>query len=166
MYLFITIPVQFICSFSAYHPQLPFNSSTGVRTHRSTRKQSYPFIFMLLFCLTTKTYLSPQLIVYMPKDLPVHYPTCSLWLFHSDKPFVLTCPLTCCSKYSQIYLFIDQPVQFLCVFHLALHAHLSVKSFAGLRTVRPTRKWMYLLILMLLGLTTKTYLPIQLFTCP
>jgi len=25
-------------------------------------------------------------------------------LFHSNKPFVLTCPLTCCSKYSQIYL--------------------------------------------------------------
>jgi len=119
---------------------------------------------MLLFCLTTKTYLSPQLIVYMPKDLPVHYPTCSLWLFHSDKPFVLTCPLTCCSKYSQIYLFINQPVQFLCVFHLALHAHLSVNSSAGLRTVRPTRKWMYLLILMLLAITTKTYLPIQLFS--
>ena len=70
---------------------------------------------MLLFCLTTKTYLSPQLIVYMPKDLPVHYPTCSLWLFHSDKPFVLTCPLTCCSKYSQIYIFINQPVSiFVC----------------------------------------------------
>ncbi len=45
---------------------------------------------MLLFCLTTKTYLSPQLLVYMPIDLPVHYPTCSFWLFHSDKQFVLT----------------------------------------------------------------------------
>ena len=43
-----------------------------------------------------------QLLVYMPIDLPIHYPTCSFWLFHSDKPFVLTCPLTCCSKYSQI----------------------------------------------------------------
>ena len=70
---------------------------------------------MLLFCLTTKTYLSSQLLVYMPIDLPVHYPTSSFWLFHSDKPFVLTCPLTCCSKYSQIYLFINQPVQFVCV---------------------------------------------------
>ena len=41
---------------------------------------------MLLFCLTTKTYLSPQLLVYIPKDLPVHDPTCSFCLFHSDKP--------------------------------------------------------------------------------
>ena len=68
---------------------------------------------MLLFCLTTKTYLSPQLLVYMPIDQLVHYPTCSFWLFHSNKLFVLTCPLTC-SKYSQIYLFIDQLVQFVC----------------------------------------------------
>ena len=121
---------------------------------------------MLLFCLTTKTYLSPQLLVYMPIDLPVHYPTCSFWLFHSDKPFVLTCPLTYCSKYSQIYIFINQPVQFVCVFHLALNAHLSVNTPAGLRTDRPTQKWMYVLILMLLDITTKTYLASQLFMCP
>ena len=48
------------------------------------------FIFMLLFCLNTTIYLSPQLLVYMPIHLPVHYPTCSFWLFHSDKQFVLT----------------------------------------------------------------------------
>ena len=110
--------------------------------------------------------LSLQLLVYIPIDLPSHYPTCSFWLFHSDKPFVLTCPLTYCSKYLQIYLFINEPIQFVCVFHLALHAHLSVNSSAGLRTNRPTQKWMYLLILMLLAITMKTYLPIQLFTCP
>ena len=81
---------------------------------------------MLLFRLTTKTYLSPQLLLYLPIDVPVHYPTCSFWLFHSDKPFVLTCPLTCCSKYSQIYPFINQLVPFVCVCHLTLHAHLSV----------------------------------------
>ena len=89
----------------------------------------------------------------MPIDLPVHYPTCSFWLFHSDKLFVLTCPLTCCSKYLQMYPFINQPVPFVCVFHLALQAHLSVISSAGLHTDRPTRKWMYLLILMLLAIT-------------
>ena len=121
---------------------------------------------MFLFRLTSKTYLSPQLLVYLPIDVPVHYTTCSFWLFHSDKPFVLTCPLTCCSKYLQIYPFISQLVPFVCVFHLALHAHLSVNSSAGLRTDRPTRKWTYLLILMLLAVTMKTYLPIQLSTCP
>ena len=70
------------------------------------------------------------------------------------------------SKYSQIYPFINQPVPFVCVFQLALHAHLSVNSSAGLRTDRTTRKWMYLLILMLLAITMKTHLPIQLSTCP
>ena len=37
-------------------------------------------------------------------------------------------------------LFLNQPVQFVCVFHLALHAHLSVNSSAGVRTDSPTRK--------------------------
>ena len=37
-YLFIKIPVQFISHFSAYPTQIPFNSSTGVPTHWSTRK--------------------------------------------------------------------------------------------------------------------------------
>ncbi len=37
-YLFINIPVRFISYFSAYPTQRPFNSSTGVPTHRSTRK--------------------------------------------------------------------------------------------------------------------------------
>ena len=36
----------------------------------------YLFIFMLLFRLTTKTYLSPQLLVCMPVDVPVHDATC------------------------------------------------------------------------------------------
>ena len=120
---------------------------------------------MLLFCLTTKTYLS-QLLVYMPIDLPVHYPTCSFWLFHSNKQFVFTCPLTYCSNYSQIYPFINQPVPFVCDFRLDLDAHLSANSSAGLSTDRSTRKWMYLLILILLAITTKTHLPIQLSTCP
>ena len=100
--------------------------STGVRTH------VYLFIFRLLFCLSTKTYLSPQLPVYIPIDLPIHYPTCSFWLFHSDKPFVLTCPLTYCSKYSQIYHFINQLFN-LCVFFtwLYMHTYLSTPLLVG-----------------------------------
>ena len=38
IYLFISIPVQFISSFSALHVLLSFHSSAGVCTHRSTRK--------------------------------------------------------------------------------------------------------------------------------
>ena len=41
-------------------------------------------MFMLLFHLTTKTYLSPQLLVYLPIDVPVHDSTCSLSDFHYD----------------------------------------------------------------------------------
>ena len=59
-YLFINIPVQFISYFSAYPLWWPFNSSTGVPTHRSTRKYIYMFNLMFLFRLTIKTNLSPQ----------------------------------------------------------------------------------------------------------
>ena len=56
-----------------------------------------------------------------------------------------------------------QPTGSLSFFHLTLHAHLSVNSSAGLHTDIPTRKWMYLLILMIyFWLTKKTFLPTQL----
>ena len=64
---------------------------------------------MLLFCLTTKTYLTSQLLLYMPRDLLVDYPTCSFWLFHSHKPFILTCPLT---GFKYLQIFIKQIVPF------------------------------------------------------
>ena len=64
---------------------------------------------MLLFHLTTN-----KLPVITTTSIPAHRCTCSFWLFHSDKPCVLTCSLTCCSKYSQIYPFINQPVPFVC----------------------------------------------------
>ena len=38
------------------------------------------FTIMLLFRLTIKTYLSPQLLVYLTIDVPVHDPTCSFSL--------------------------------------------------------------------------------------
>ena len=104
----------------------------------------------------TEIYPEINLPVYLPasllsnhKDLPVTTITCvhthrsthSLSylfnLFHSNKLFVLTCPLTHCSKYSQIYPFIKQPVPSVCVFLLALHAHLSVNSSASLIPTDP-----------------------------
>ena len=88
-YMSTDVPVhQYTCSvcffFFGVTSQWPFNSSTGVPTHRSTRKYIYLFTFMLFFHLTTKTYLSPQLLVYMHIDVPVHYPTCSCSYCHSD----------------------------------------------------------------------------------
>ena len=105
-------------------------------------------IFRLLFCLTTKAFLSPQLLVYMPIDLPFHYAIYLFGLFQSNKPLVLVCPLAC-STYSQIYPFINLPVSFL--FFTWLTCTLIVNSSAGLHTDRPTRKLMYPLILMLLS---------------
>ena len=167
--------------------------STDVPVHQYACS-AYLFLFGITCTITfqlicwgmcTQIYLKINLPVYLHpsllsnhKDLPVttatcvhaHWCTCS-WpylviLIISFRHTVCTyCPLTCCSKYSQIYPFINQSVPFVCVFHLALHAHLSVNSSTDQRTDRPTRKWMYLLILMLLAITTKTYLPIQLSTC-
>ena len=45
-------------------------------------------IFRLLFCLTTKAFLSPQLLVYMPIDLPVHYPTCSFYFIPTNQLYL------------------------------------------------------------------------------
>ena len=56
----------------------------GTYTHRSTRKYIYLFTFMLFFRLTTKTYLSPQQLLYMHLDVPVRDPTCSCSYCHSD----------------------------------------------------------------------------------
>ena len=40
-YMSTDVPVRFISSFSAYTTQWPFNSSTGVPTHRSNQKYIY-----------------------------------------------------------------------------------------------------------------------------
>ncbi len=141
--------------------------STGVPVHHYTCSV-YLFLFgitstinfqLIYWGTYTQIYPKIKLPVYLHasllsnhKDLPVTTTTCvhahrstrSLpYLFILIISFRQTIctylPLACCSKYSEIYLFINQPFN-LCVFHLALHAHLSVNSSAGLRTDRPTRK--------------------------
>ena len=99
-------------SHSSDHKDLPVITTTCVPSHTCTRSWPYlfifillfwltakidpstfllrcntlftSFIFMLLFRLTTKTYLSPQLLVYLPIAVPVHDPTCSFSYFNSD----------------------------------------------------------------------------------
>ena len=75
---------------------------------------------MLLFCLTTKTYLSPQLLVYMPINLPVHYITLPVHFDYFIPTINLYLPV-----FSPVVLnihkftfFINQPVQFVYVFQL------------------------------------------------
>ena len=105
---------------------------------------------MLLLCLTMKTYLSPQLLVYLPIDVPVHDPTCSFSYFHSEKP-LLTHPLNSFSTYSWISAFINPPVQFI-IFLLANTYTLSVNWSTGLHTSDPPENkptcssWCYFLL--------------------
>ena len=91
-------------------PQCPFDSSTGVPTDISTRKGMYLFTIMLFFGVTTNTYLSPQLLVYLPIDVPVHDHTCSFSYSRSTRPRF------CCTTFPQTYLFINIPVRFISYF--------------------------------------------------
>ena len=88
----------------------------------------YLFTLMLLFRLTIKTYLSPQLLLYLPIDVSVHDPTCSLSYFlliyniifyHGPFLFGITCtinvPLICWGMYTQIHPKINLPVYLLCL---------------------------------------------------
>ena len=78
----------------------------------------YTQILMLLLCLRTNTYLSPQLLVYLPLNVPDHDPAISFSYF---KCYILvtakTYPSTfCCSTCPQIYPFMSIPVQYFSLF--------------------------------------------------
>ena len=75
-------------------------------------KLIYLFTFMLLIRLTTKTYLSPQLLVYMSTDVPAQDPTRS---FHTFIPRS-TRPWFCCSTCPQTCLFISITIRFISYF--------------------------------------------------
>ncbi len=124
--------------------------STDVPVHHYTCSV-YLFLFGItstvtfqLICWGTYTHIYPKI------KLPV-YLHASLLFNHKYLPVSTT---TCVPAH--MYPFITLPVHFdyfiptnlfssinwfsLCVFHLALHAHLSVISSVGLRTDRPIRK--------------------------
>ena len=137
-YMSTDVPVRFISYFSAYPTQWRFNSSTGVPTHRSTRKYIYLFTFMLLFRLTIKTYLSPQLLVYLLifvpfMVLPVHFDT-FIPINRLDRPVNVSTVLhvhrcTC----SSLYLF-----SLFILFRHNMHNELSTHLWVPTR--RSTRK--------------------------
>ena len=77
-------------------------------------------ILMLRLCLRTKTYLSPQLLVYLPLNVPDHDPGSSfsyfkysIWLTAKIYPSVFYCS-TC----PQIYAFMSIPVQYFSLFSI------------------------------------------------
>ena len=71
-------------------------------------------ILMLLLCLRTKTYLSPQLLVYLPLNVPDHDPASSFSYF---KYYIwLTAKIYPSTFYPQIYPFMRIPVQYFSLF--------------------------------------------------
>ena len=75
MYFFITIPVQL---FLLFRHNLHNDLSTHLLGYIYTDTPENIFTCLpSCFRLTTKTYLSPQLLVYKHIDVPVHGPTCS-----------------------------------------------------------------------------------------
>ena len=96
------------------------------------------------FRLTTNTYLSPQLPVYMPIHVPVYDLTCSFSYFHSDQPIRSTRQSFYCSTCPQMYLFISKPVQFIFIFRHNMHNDLSNHLLRYLRTDSPENRFTYL----------------------
>ena len=78
----------------------------------------YTQILMLLLCLGTKTYLSPQLLVYLPLNVPDHDLACSFSYFKYSIWLTLgsTHQHFYCSTRPQIYLFMSIPVQYFSLF--------------------------------------------------
>ena len=142
MYPFITLPVHVHTVIQINRLDLPVNVSllymyTNTPVHQYTCSVyfyilgitctvTFPLIcwgmyiqiLMLLLCLTTKTYPSPQLLVYLPLNLPDHDPACSfsyfkysIWLTAGIYP----------STFLLLYMstgvpVITIPVQFICSF--------------------------------------------------
>ena len=125
MYLFVTIlfcmstdvPIHhYTCSvyffFFSITCTMTFQLISGYLPADPPENTIYLFTLMLLLCLRTKNYLSPQLLLYLPIDVPVHDPTCSFAYFHSDQPLRTTRQRFHCSTCPQTYLFTSTPVQF------------------------------------------------------
>ena len=65
---------------------------------------------------TTQTYMSPQLLVYLPIDVPVHDPTCSFAYSLSENRLRSTCQPFYCSTCPKWHQFITLTVQFISSF--------------------------------------------------
>ena len=126
--------------------------STYVPVHQYTCSV-YLFLFGITSTITFQLiYWGTYTQIYPKIKLPV-YLHASLLYNHKDLP-VTTTTFDYFILTNHLYLPVLSPVVLnirrftfssinrfnLCVFHLALHAHLSVNSSAGLRTDRPTRK--------------------------
>ena len=79
-YMYTDVPVhQYTCSVCFFFFGITC-AMTFQLVYWGTYTQIHPKIYLPVYLhafLSTKTYLSPQLLVYMHIDVPVHDPTCS-----------------------------------------------------------------------------------------
>ena len=165
MYLFITIPVQFISSFSAYPVQWPFNSSTGVAIYThihpkinlpvylhaslpSNHKDLFmtlPVHFQTFILITVKMYPSTFLLFYMSTDVPVHHYTCSVYFFIFGIKSTVIFQLVYWGTYTHIHPKIHLPV-YPHAFLWSNNKDLPVSITTSVPAHRCTRSWPYLFI--------------------
>ena len=86
----INLPIYFHASLSSNHKDLPVTSPPSIPAHRCTHSWPYLLIFILLFQLTVKIYLSTFPLFYMSTDIPVHHYTYSVYFFF----FGITCRMS------------------------------------------------------------------------
>ena len=139
----------------------------------------YLFIFILLLCLTTKTYLSPQILVYLPIDVPFHDPTCSFSYFISDETLRSTrqrfysSAWLCLSVYFHVSLSSnhkDLPVTTCTrVYPFMSYLFSFILQFRQTAKIYPSafllRCMTMFIVMHLIRLTTKIYLSPQLLVC-
>ena len=99
----------------------------------------YSQIHMLLLCLRTKTYLSPQLLVYLPFSVPDHDPACSFSYFKYS--IWLTAKIYS-STFLLLYMSIDISVhQYTCSIFLPfrhnMHSYLSAHLLGYVHKIYP-----------------------------
>ena len=164
MYPFMTLLVHVHTVIPINRLDLPVKVSTALHVNRYTSSSVYLFslflhfgitctvtfplicwgmytqILMLLLCLRTNTYLSPQLLVYLPLNVPDHDPAISfsyfkysIWLTAKIYPSTFYCS-TC----PQIYPFMSMPVQYFSLFGITYTVKFPL--ICWVRTHRSNRK--------------------------
>ena len=164
---FMALPVHVHTFIPINRWDLPVNSSTAPHVHRCTCSSVYLFslflpfwhnmhsylsthllgyvhtiILMRFLCLRTNTYLSPQLLVYLPLNVPDHDPACSFSYFYSirltAKIYPSTFLLLCMSTDLSVHLY---TCSVFLPFRYNIHSYLSAHLLGYVHTFLPGNKF-------------------------
>ena len=167
MYLFITIPVQFISSFfgitcamifqliysgtyTHIHPEinLPVYLDASLPSNHKDLPVSTTTLrvhFQTFILITIKIYPSTFLLFYMSTEVPVHHYTCSVYLFLFGITSTITFQLVYWGSYTHIHPKINLPV-YPHAFLWSNNKDLPVSTTTSVPAHRCTRSWPYLFI--------------------